>query len=121
MDLPIWSKQVWRPEDGTSQHVLSNGIQKLSCQQTFADIGTSDDNVPVNVMQLQGCQRRLAVISRASDDIISPKSAIWDEGCEAIASECLTTMGELLCEKCTASDENGRDDIAGLVGAARDS
>jgi hypothetical protein len=88
----------------------------------LTDTGTSDNNAPEKVMQLPGCQRRLAVISGASDVVISPKSAIWDNDCEAlIESECRTMTGELLCEKYTARDENGIDDIDGRIGAARDS
>lgn len=73
-------------------------------------------------MQLPGCQRRLVVISGASDTVISPKSATCDkEGEEVAKSECHTTTGSLLCEKYTARDENGMDDIEGYNGAARES
>jgi hypothetical protein len=78
--------------------------------------------MPEKVIQLPGCQRKLAVISGASEAVISPIVAIWDKDCEAsIRSECHTTTGELLCEKYTARDENGREDIGGRIGAARDS
>jgi len=74
------------------------------------------------VKQLPGCQRKLAVISGASDAVISPRCAIWDKVRKAVTeSECRTTTGRFLCVKYTARDENGKDDIEGLVGAVRDS
>ena len=52
---------------------------------------------------------------------MSPKSAIRDKDCGVLTvSMCQTTTGELICEKCIAKDENGREDIEGRIGAARE-
>lgn len=85
------------------------------------DAGTTDDNIPEKVIQLPGSQRKLALICGVSNPDMSPKSTIRDKDCDVVIdSECHTTTGELLCEKYIARDENGREDIEGRIGAARE-